>query len=109
MDFAVNSTFNDTKNYWEIAIEGEVDIYNSNDFKQNLSELIQQNPSDLHISCEKLEYIDSTGLGALVSVLKKVKQYNGDIYLSNLKPNVAKIFKITDLNKVFIIEGDVNE
>lgn len=109
MDFCLNSSFDDTKKYWNIAIEGEIDIYNSNDFKKELSELIQNNPKDLHISCEKLEYIDSTGLGALVSILKKVKQYDGDIYLSNLKPNVAKLFKITDLNKVFIVEGEVNE
>lgn len=109
MDFALSSSFNDTKKYWDIAIEGEIDIYNSTELKENLSTLIKDNPANLHVSCEKLEYIDSTGLGALVSILKKVKQYNGEIYLSKLKPNVAKLFKITDLNKVFIIEGDVNE
>lgn len=109
MDFALNSSFDEKKKYWDIVIEGEVDIYNSLELKKNLSELIQNNPANIHVSCEKLEYIDSTGLGALVSILKKVKQYNGDIYLSNLKPNVAKIFKITDLNKVFVIEGDTNE
>lgn len=109
MDFVLNSSFDEKKKYWDIAIEGEVDIYNSLELKKNLSELIQNKPVNIHVSCEKLEYIDSTGLGALVSILKKVKQYNGEIYLSNLKPNVAKIFKITDLNKVFIIEGDVNE
>lgn len=109
MDFAISSSFNDTEKYWDISIEGEVDIYNSNEFKKELSELIQSNPADIYINCEKLEYIDSTGLGALVSVLKKVKQYNGDMHLSNLKANVAKIFKITDLNKVFIIEGESHE
>jgi len=45
----------------------------------------------------------------LVSVLKKVKQFKGNIHLSNLKPNIAKIFKITDLNKVFVIEGAIYE
>lgn len=109
MDFAINSTFNEEKKYWDIELQGEVDIYNSKSFQTSLCGLIEENPSDLHISCQKLEYIDSTGLGALVSVLKKVKQYQGDIYLSQLKSNVAKVFKITDLNKVFIIEGDINE
>jgi len=109
MDFAINSSFNDTQKHWDISIEGEIDIYNSNNFKKELSELIQSNPTDVYVNCEKLEYIDSTGLGALVSILKKVKQYNGDIHLFNLKANVAKLFKITDLNKVFIIEGEPHE
>ncbi len=109
MDFALNSNFNNMKKRWDISIEGEVDIYNSTKLKDTLSELIQKTPANIFVSCDKLEYIDSTGLGALVSILKKVKQYNGDIHLSKLKPNVAKVFKITDLNKVFIIEGDGNE
>lgn len=109
MDFAITSAFNDTQKHWDISIEGEIDIYNSNNFKKELSELIQSNPADVYVNCEKLEYIDSTGLGALVSILKKVKQYDGDIHLFNLKSNVAKLFKITDLNKVFIIEGEPHE
>lgn len=109
MDFLLNSNFNEAKDLWEVFITGEIDIYNSVKFKESLSHLIENKPIDIHIYCEKLEYIDSTGLGALVSILKKVRQYNGNIILSNLKPNVSKVFKITDLNKVFIIEGDANE
>jgi len=109
MDFVLDSDFNEEKHLWEVFITGEIDIYNSVEFKENLSGLIESTPADIHIYCEKLEYIDSTGLGALVSILKKVKQYTGNIYLSNLKPSVSKLFKITNLDKVFMIEGDTNE
>ncbi|NLK96745.1 STAS domain-containing protein [Defluviitalea saccharophila] len=109
MDFRITHKFNEADNQWHISIEGEIDIYNSEQLKGKLYELLEEKQADLYINCKDLEYIDSTGLGSLVSVLKKVKQFNGNIYLSQLKSNVAKIFKITDLNKVFMIEGAAHE
>lgn len=109
MDFKFTHKFNESQNQWDISIEGEVDIYNSSQLKGKLYEMLDEKSVDLYIDCKDLEYIDSTGLGSLVSVLKKVKQFNGNIHLSNLKPSVAKVFKITDLNKVFMIEGVANE
>ena len=109
MDYVLDYSFDETKNNWNVDIKGEIDIYNSAQLKEKLSSLIQDKPADLHINCFQLEYIDSTGLGALVAVLKKAKQNNSNVTLANLKPNVAKLFKITNLNKVFIMEGDTNE
>ncbi|HPT76291.1 MAG TPA: STAS domain-containing protein [Defluviitaleaceae bacterium] len=109
MDFEFVHRLDKAKNQWNISIQGEIDIYNSSLLKDKLYELLEQEKADLYIDCEGLEYIDSTGLGSLVSVLKKVKQFKGNIHLSNLKPNIAKIFKITDLNKVFVIEGAIYE
>ena len=109
MDFGFVHSLDKSRNQWNISIQGEIDIYNSSQLKDKLYELLDQEKVDLYIDCEGLEYIDSTGLGSLVSVLKKVKQFDGNIHLSNLKPNIAKIFKITDLNKVFLIEGAVYE
>ena len=109
MDYILNYNFNEAGNIWDIIIKGEIDIYNSTQLKEKLSSLVQDKPIDLHINCSQLEYIDSTGLGALVAILKKAKQNNLNVTLSNLKPNVAKLFKITNLDKVFIIEGEANE
>ena len=109
MDFGFVHSLDKSRNQWNISIQGEIDIYNSSQLKDKLYELLDQEKVDLYIDCEGLEYIDSTGLGSLISVLKKVKQFDGNIHLSNLKPNIAKIFKITDLNKVFLIEGAVYE
>lgn len=105
MDFELTHRFNESKQQWDIRINGEIDIYNSSKLKETLSGLIEQHKADICIYCSELEYIDSTGLGALVSILKKVKQYQKNIHLVDIKPNIYKIFKITGLNKVFIIEG----
>lgn len=106
MDFDLKSSFNDEKNRWEISLTGEIDIYNSSAFKLKVGELLQEKCADVEIDCTSLEYIDSTGLGALVSILKMVKQEGHNVSLSNVKPSVHKLFKITDLDKVFMI-GEV--
>ena len=104
MDFELNSNYNLEKNCWEIIIKGEIDIYNSERIKDYISNIIQEKSSDLYIDCNELDYIDSTGLGALVAIVKKVKQYNGNVYILNLKQNVEKVFRITNLDKVFIMK-----
>lgn len=108
MDIVLKPDYNNEKNIWEISAYGEIDIYNSSNIKDYLSALIQEHQCDIYLYCDELEYIDSTGLGALVAIVKKVRQYDGNIHLFNLKPNVLKIFKITNLDKVFIMEGDEN-
>ena len=109
MEILIDSSFDDAKNSWQVKITGEVDLFNSAQMKQKLLSLIDQKPANLIIDCSSLEYIDSTALGALVGVLKNTKSYGCDISLINVKPNIEKLFKITNLDKVFRIEGDENE
>lgn len=105
MNFIMSHNFDSESKRWEIVLNGEIDIFNSMEFKNQLLGLLTQNPGSLVLDCDKLEYIDSTALGALVTVLKHVKSADGQMYLKKIRPNLAKLFKITSLDKVFIIEG----
>ncbi len=88
----------------EIKPIGEVDIYTSPDLKNKVFELIEEKKSDLIINGESLDYIDSTGLGVLMSIYKKMQEKNLNFKIINLKPNIYKLFDITGLNKVFNIQ-----
>lgn len=92
------------ENFIKIAISGEVDIYTSQKLKEKLYFSIDEHQRDLRLDCSELNYIDSTGLGIFVGTLKKAKQYGKDIYLTGLKDNIKKLFLITGLDKLFIIE-----
>jgi anti-sigma B factor antagonist len=59
----------------------------------------------MKINLDTLDYIDSTGLGVMIGVLKKLKMDNKEIYILNPKSNVKKIFTITGLDKIFKVEG----
>ncbi len=88
----------------QIFLDGEVDIYTSQSLKEKLYATIDSTRQDIRINCSKLNYIDSTGLGIFVGALKKAKHYGRDIYVSELKENIKKLFLITGLDKLFVIE-----
>jgi len=88
----------------DVAISGEVDIYTSQQLKDKLYSLIDQNDSDIRLDFKDLTYIDSTGLGILVGALKKAREKDRNIKISNLRGNIHKLFLITGLDKLFLIE-----
>nr|WP_300092468.1 STAS domain-containing protein [Sedimentibacter sp.] len=94
-----------SENNLEIKPIGEVDIYTSPDLKNKVFELIENKNLNMVINGEKLEYIDSTGLGILMSIYKKMQENSLNIKILNLKPNIYKLFDITGLSKIFDIQG----
>lgn len=109
MSLDLSISFNDNDNLLVFIPEGDVDIYTSSDFKDQVLKAFEENTTDLLIDGKKLEYVDSTGLGSLISILKRVKEKEKNIYLTNIKPNIRKLFSITELDKLFIIRGENNE
>ncbi len=102
LNTAVN--YDRDKNAWVIKLDGEVDIYTSPKMKEVLIDSLKEKNIDILIDCSNLEYVDSTGLGVLISVLKRVRESENKIIITNLKPNIRKLFDITGLDKVFLIE-----
>ncbi|AUG58928.1 STAS domain-containing protein [Acetivibrio saccincola] len=88
----------------KVVLSGEVDIYTSQELKENLYRVVESNKKDVIIDCKELNYIDSTGLGIFVGALKKAKQYEKKIKIINLKDNIKKLFIITGLDKIFEVE-----
>ena len=88
---------------YQVTPIGEIDIMSSEELKKEISEIINEN-KDIIINGENIEYMDSTGLGVLISLLKKTKEQDNKIVIKNLKPNIYKLFNITGLIKVFEIE-----
>lgn len=104
MALDININFDDNNNHWLVEPEGEIDIYTSPELKEKLSEALDDKKADIIIDGKGLDYLDSTGLGTLISILKIIKENKNNIYIRNLKPNIRKLFDITELDKVFVIE-----
>jgi anti-sigma B factor antagonist len=100
MSFQIEKFIEDNK--VKIVPVGDLDIVNSKSFKDEVLKLMEEN-QEILIDGEKLDYMDSTGLGVLISLYKKSKSTNSRLYLTNLKPNIYKLFDITGLNNVFEI------
>lgn len=100
----LDASYEELQDQWNVNLYGEVDIYNADSLKSELHSLIDEKKADIILNCNNLKYIDSTGLGVLVSALKKVKEAERSIRIINLKPYIAKIFTLTGLDQIFVIE-----
>ena len=95
----------DEEGHYLIELIGDLDIYSNKKFKEKLADIYEDLDKDIVVDCSKLEYIDSTGLGSFISLLKLTRDEEKEITVKNLKKNIKKVFKITDLDKLFNI-GD---
>ncbi|MFZ7119706.1 MAG: STAS domain-containing protein [Eubacteriaceae bacterium] len=87
---------------WTIKLIGEVDIYTVDNLKKAMEEVMNKKTKDVILDFERLEYIDSTGLGALISMKGKYEDIS--LHLINLKSNVKKLFDMTGLTKIFLVK-----
>ena len=72
-------------------------------FREEIKKLIEEGKKNFIFDFSKCNFIDSTGLGALVSIYKKCAEKGGGIKLKSLRPEVEKLFKLTRLDRVFEI------
>lgn len=91
--------------FWNVNIEGELDVSSADKLKDQLHKIVDEKMLDVKIDLTNLEYIDSTGLGVMIGVLKKLRVNEKEIYILNPRSNVKKIFTITGLDKIFKMEG----
>ena len=96
----------DQGDYYLIELIGDLDIYNNKKFKEKLADIYEELDKDLVVDCSRLEYIDSTGLRSFTSLLKSTSDEENEIPVKNLKKNIKKVFKITDLDKLFNLGDD---
>ncbi len=84
-----------------IELSGSLDIYTATDFKTYLQSNITAQQSQVVVNMEKLNYIDSSGIGMLIKSLNYIKELNGQLQLANLKESLQKIFKVAGLTAYF--------
>ncbi|MGO1580509.1 MAG: STAS domain-containing protein [Peptoniphilaceae bacterium] len=91
------------KNDEELIIypQGELDVYTTPNFKKEVIKLYEKDKKNILIDGEKLEYVDSTGLGALIFILNIISENENKISLRNIKPSIKKLFTITKLDNTF--------
>ncbi len=92
-----------------IEVGGEIDVYTAPKLRERIIELVDEGQYHLVVDLEKVEFLDSTGLGVLVGGLKRVRGHDGSLQLVCTQERLLKIFRITGLSKVFAIHGSQAE
>jgi anti-sigma B factor antagonist len=95
--------------YAVLEVAGEIDVYTAPKLREKLIELVNEGSYHLVVDLEKVDFLDSTGLGVLVGGLKRVRAHDGSLRLVCSQERILKIFRITGLTKVFPIHSSVEE
>jgi anti-sigma B factor antagonist len=83
--------------------EERLDAHNSGDLKAQMLTLFEEGKQQLVIDLQEVRFVDSSGLGALVSGFKNASARNGNLKLCGLQPQVKSMFELTRLHRVFEI------
>ncbi len=89
--------------------EERMDAHNSGDLKEQMLQLFDDGKCNLIIDLSEVRFVDSSGLGALVSGFKNASARDGSLKLCCLQPQVRSMFELTRLHRVFEIYASVEE
>ena len=84
-----------------ITLSGRFDSLLAKEFKSCVVRLIETNQVKLIIDMGAVNFIDSSGLGALVGCLKTISKEKGEVRIAALTPEVRTIFELTRLHRIF--------
>ena len=76
---------------------------NAPELKSKLNEILDTKGTKLVLNLENIRFIDSTGIGALISALKTARQNDGNFQLSSVQQEVYSLLALMKLDKVFDI------
>ncbi|MBW1972529.1 MAG: STAS domain-containing protein [Deltaproteobacteria bacterium] len=80
--------------------EKRIDSNSAPGFKKEMIKFIEEGKKNIVLNLSDVDFIDSSGLGVIVSILKRVRK-EGDIKLCCAKESVKSVFELTKLDKVF--------
>ena len=92
-----------------VSVDGQLIVANRNELKEKVLEALEAKESKFVLDFSSTGYIDSSGLGVLVSVSKKIRETGGDLRLAGLNEDLRMLFELTKLDTLFKICDTADE
>jgi anti-sigma B factor antagonist len=92
-----------------VTLEGRIDAICAPRLKVELHELIAEGRKRLVVNLDGIGFIDSAGLGVLVSCLRRCAAEDGDLRLAEVPAFCRSIFELTRLTRVFDVTESEQE
>jgi anti-sigma B factor antagonist len=86
-----------------VGVEGQLIVGNRQELKNLVHEALERGGRKFVIDCSRTGYIDSSGLGALVSMSRKVRESGGELRIAGLNEDLRSLFELTKLDTLFQI------
>jgi len=86
----------------------ELDASNAEEFKRDIAPVLQAN-NKLVLDLGRLRFVDSSGLGAMLSCLRQLSAKSGDLKLCGMSKQVRALFELVRMHRIFDIYGTREE
>ncbi len=86
-----------------VEVDGQLIVGNRQELKQKMLDALDHGARKLLVDFTKTGYIDSSGLGVLVSLSKKIREQGGELRLAALNEDLRTLFELTKLDTLFQI------
>ena len=97
----MKTTIQEQDNKYVVTLEGELDTAAAIETDKVLQPLYKSNGKDVLFDCEKLEYISSSGLRILLSILKGAKANGSKVIMKGVNDDIKNVFQLTGLISLF--------
>lgn len=92
-----------------VDVDGQLIVGNRQELKQMILDEVEKGNRKFLVDFTHTGYIDSSGLGVLVSLSKKIREEGGELRLSTLNEDLRTLFELTKLDTLFRIAGSREE
>ena len=92
---------NEDRDRVTISVEGDIEMMTIKTFKEKLFEIGHDIEKDIYIDLSNVDYIDSSGVGVLISLFKLQKKKDKSLVISKASPKVMNVLKLSSLSDVF--------
>ena len=97
----MNTKIKELEDKFLVTLEGELDTAAAVDVEKTLQPLYTTNGKNVEIDCSQLEYIASSGLRILISILKGAKNGGSQVILKGMNDDIKTVFKLTGFINLF--------
>jgi anti-sigma B factor antagonist len=105
----LDSRFVNPQNVFVLTLGGRLDAYTAPALVKELDRCVTTAPARVLVNLGNVNFIDSTGLAALVQGMKRCREHKGDLRLCGLQKTTRMIFELTRLDKAFEIFADEDQ
>jgi anti-sigma B factor antagonist len=92
-----------------VTVHGEIDVATSPTLRERLIDQVNGGATRLVLDLEAVDFLDSTGLGTIVSLLKRVRTHGGDLRLVCTEARIRRLFEITGLDKAVPLHASLDD
>jgi anti-sigma B factor antagonist len=85
-----------------LRIEGQLDAVSVGDIRPELEKLVSARPSAVEVDLTQLRMVDSSGIGALVSLYKRVRAQGGAVIIKGVRDQPLAIFRLLRLDRIML-------